>query len=99
MLCGLFVLCFFREAFDCFDERFGRVGKHLACRCNQHFVCRISTALRLNIEKGERVDLVAPKFDAHRGRAAGRKDVRNAAADGKLRRSFNLRPVFVARAD
>ncbi len=46
---------------------FGTVGEdYLQCRCDSHFIQRLGTSLRFNIEICHSVNLIAPKLDTHR---------------------------------
>ena len=72
------------------------VFKQLAHWNDQELVGRTGRSLRRRIEAPQRLDHVADKFQAHRLRIARRKNVDDAAADGK--RAVFLDRVFAREA-
>ena len=79
----------FRELFRIGDQRFHGRG-------NCDFSGILCAPLRFQVEKGERVDLVAPKFHAHRlGRVRG-EEIEDPAAMGELSRTADLIGALIA---
>ena len=56
-------------------------------------------ALGVDIEKAHRVNIVAPKFDAHGLGVHGREEIQNAAAACVLSRALDLLGAFIAAAN
>ena len=95
MLRRLFVFGFAGQGADGVCKLLYGIRQHFVHRSDQHLIRRIGAPLGLNIKKGERVDLVAPKLHPDGPGAARRENIGDPAANGKLRRPFDLRPVLI----
>ena len=87
------------QFFDLFGERLRVVDQRLHSGREGQLLNGFRAALRLQVKQGERVDLIAPVFQAHGIGGVRREDVQDAAALGELPGAVDLRSALITAGD